>query len=235
MLGAQHVPAPPSARQIVEPGHAPQASVPPQPSGSCPQTPVAQVVFGVQLQTLGVPPSGPPPQSFPTGHIPHETTLLQPSEITPQSSGAGHAVRGTQVPTPQRLDPASPPPHVCDVGHIAQVIELPHPSGSVPHAPEGHVAGAQPQRLAVHVPVAHVPHSIDVPQPASILPQSPAAQIFGVQQLPPGQRSVTATFTRSPSFSVAVALAVATTRVPCRPSTITSTFPVRPRDTMLTD
>ena len=118
-------PAPPQVCGAVQ---APQASVPPQPSGIVPQFfPCAAQVVGVQVPQTFVIPA--PPQVCGAVQAPQVSVPPQPSGIVPQFFPCAAQVVGVHVPQ-TFATPA--PPQVCGAVQAPQVSVPPQPSEIVP-------------------------------------------------------------------------------------------------------
>ncbi len=89
------MPLPP---QVSAAGHAPQSSVPPQPSSTLPQSaPTSAHVLRLQAHTLGSPP---PPQVAGAAQVPQFIACPQPSATLPQSRPSIWQLVGTHPPPP---------------------------------------------------------------------------------------------------------------------------------------
>jgi hypothetical protein len=170
--------------QLSPEGHAPQLSVPPQPSAIVPHEFVGHL-FGVHVcvtHTLFV-------QTAFTAQVPQDSVPPHPSAIEPQFLPWAAHVVGVQ-PLPAWHVPFV---HVSPVGH-EQVRVPPHPFETVPHAlptpPDPQVSGTHadwqvPLLVALHVsPAAHPQFNVP-PQPLGIVPHVspglPAGQVCVVQ------------------------------------------------------
>jgi hypothetical protein len=170
-----------------------QSIVPPHPSDTLPHVPVGSWlhVFGVQqapptqASWFGQPhPMSPPqpsamfPQTPPPGHalgvqhVPVARSHSCPPEH-PQKTDPPHPLgRLPQVPVGKPLQPVTAVQQVLVVGlHSSPLLQLPHiieppqPSETMPHAPVGHVVGAQHDfvRGLQELPPGQVPHEGVVP------------------------------------------------------------------------
>jgi hypothetical protein len=86
------------------PLHVPQASMPPHPSATLPQSsPSASQVVGVQPHLFG-----PRAPHVPFGHVPQCNVPPHPLGASPQSKPSVAQVAGVHGPAPHRFGPAAP-------------------------------------------------------------------------------------------------------------------------------
>ena len=139
----------PPPPQVTAPPHAPQLSVPPQPSEMLPQflPRLPQLLATQAPQVLLLLHVVPAPQ------VPQLNEPPQPSPYVPQTLPPGQATSGVQAPHVLAL---APPPQVWPATlHVPQLSATPQPLSGVPHvAPRAaHVVGTQ--GAAVHEPATH--------------------------------------------------------------------------------
>lgn len=152
--------------------------------------PVAQSDAAEQVVLHGaahLPTLPPPPQVWPTGHVPHAIVLPQPSVVVPQKIPWLAHVEGEHVvPEPvgaPHLNGVPPPPQVVPDVHAPQLMRPPQPSPTMPHeAPtlvhdRGVHAGAQPygeqEKLTVDEQLPDPLHAATVTAPADVQLASP--------------------------------------------------------------
>ncbi len=158
--------------------HAPQSSVPPQPSSTTPhEAPRAWQVARVQPHWWATPP---PPQVLGSAQDPQSRTSLQPSETLPHEAPSALQLVGVHGFCPHLFAPA--PPQISPGGHAPHDSTPSHPSSALPQsspsAPQ--VEGWQPHLFDVPPP-PHVCGATQLPQ-CNVLPQpsSNAPQLAGI-------------------------------------------------------